>query len=140
MRKDAVQDPVCGMVFERADAIASIRWEGRQYYFCSESCRRMFDADPGACFESEELPTRTETVRIAVVGLPCAAGDRLPVERALSRVTGVLDAYVNPVDEAAYLTIEPGRFRVEDAVAAIEGFGARGIIPGSFVDSADHTS
>lgn len=68
-------------------------------------------------------------LRIPVVGLPCAAGDRLPVERALMRVPGVVEAYLNPADESAYLTIDETRFRLQSAVEAIERLGAEVAAP-----------
>jgi len=127
VKRDAVQDPVCGMRLERADAAASSEWLGQRHYFCSETCRRSFDANPGRYLERESGTAGRRSVRIPFVGLACAAGDRLPLERRLSRVPGVLDAYVNPVDEAAYLTVDPERFRLEDAEAAIERLGGRAV-------------
>lgn len=73
------------------------------------------------------LPERRR-VRMPLVGLACAAGDRLPLERGLSEVSGVLDVYLNPVDEAAYLTVDPARFRLDEARAVAERFGARTVV------------
>ena len=39
-------DPVCGMEIEEAQAPATTEFEGRMYYFCSESCRDEFEANP----------------------------------------------------------------------------------------------
>lgn len=39
-------DPVCGMEIEEAQAPATTEFEGRVYYFCSESCRDEFEANP----------------------------------------------------------------------------------------------
>ena len=39
-------DPVCGMEIEEAQAPATTEFEGRLYYFCSESCRDEFEASP----------------------------------------------------------------------------------------------
>jgi YHS domain-containing protein len=39
-------DPVCGMEIEESQAPASTEFEGRPYYFCSESCRDEFEANP----------------------------------------------------------------------------------------------
>lgn len=88
------------------------------------------DADPGA-YAEQKMGTaqRGEVRRVPIVGLACAAGDRLPLEGALQKVPGVLDAYVNPVDEAAYLTVDPQRFRMADARTAIERLGGRAVIP-----------
>ena len=39
---DEVTDYVCGMCLERSGAFAVVEFEGREYYFCSEACRRQF--------------------------------------------------------------------------------------------------
>jgi len=40
------RDPVCGMAVEPGKAAASAVRDGRTYYFCSEACRKQFEADP----------------------------------------------------------------------------------------------
>ena len=42
-----VRDPVCGMDIDPATAAASEEYEGTTYYFCSQSCRDSFVAEPG---------------------------------------------------------------------------------------------
>ena len=39
-------DPVCGMEIEEEDAIARARFQGRDYFFCSDDCKDMFDENP----------------------------------------------------------------------------------------------
>jgi len=39
-------DPVCKMEVEPAKAAAEAQYGGQTYYFCSESCRKAFNADP----------------------------------------------------------------------------------------------
>lgn len=41
-----VKDPVCGMDFAVEKAVASVEHDGRTYYFCTEACRRQFEANP----------------------------------------------------------------------------------------------
>ena len=41
-----VTDPVCGMRIEAAEAKASLRYEGRDYHFCSVGCRVEFERHP----------------------------------------------------------------------------------------------
>ncbi len=67
-------------------------------------------------------------VRIAVIGLACAGGDSPALERALTRVAGVQEAYVNPITESAYLTVDEAGFRMADALAIIAGFGYESIV------------
>ena len=40
-------DPVCGMTVDRSAAITST-FAGRTYNFCSDSCRKKFEASPAA--------------------------------------------------------------------------------------------
>ena len=41
-------DPVCGMTVDENTAAATSEHEGRTVYFCSEACKKKFDADPDA--------------------------------------------------------------------------------------------
>ncbi len=43
---EMVLDPVCGMTIDPADAVGSWIYNGQRYYFCHESCRERFTADP----------------------------------------------------------------------------------------------
>ena len=43
---DKSPDPVCAMSVEPSHAAGSAEHEGRTYYFCSNSCRQKFQADP----------------------------------------------------------------------------------------------
>lgn len=40
------KDPVCGMDVETASTAGQSDFEGKTYYFCSESCKEKFDANP----------------------------------------------------------------------------------------------
>jgi Uncharacterized conserved protein len=42
MSTDTVQDPVCGMIISKADAI-SREIDGKTYYFCSKNCADEFE-------------------------------------------------------------------------------------------------
>lgn len=58
-----VKDLVCGMMIDSDTAAARSNYASREFYFCSEDCRRAFDADPEAyagVSEAEE-PPYTET-------------------------------------------------------------------------------
>ena len=41
-----VKDPVCGMMIDDTTATARSNYQGKTYYFCSEACKKSFDADP----------------------------------------------------------------------------------------------
>ena len=40
------KDPVCGMTFDEKAALKSTH-EGKNYVFCSASCKAKFDKNPG---------------------------------------------------------------------------------------------
>lgn len=42
----AVKDPICGMMIEQADAVATSEYKGKTYYFCSMDCKEEFDSAP----------------------------------------------------------------------------------------------
>jgi YHS domain-containing protein len=44
--ENLVSDPVCGMRLNRIHAPAQAEYQGVQYYFCVEECRRKFLANP----------------------------------------------------------------------------------------------
>jgi Cu+-exporting ATPase len=39
-------DPVCGMQVDDQKATAKSQFQGSNYYFCSEDCKRKFDQQP----------------------------------------------------------------------------------------------
>lgn len=39
-------DEVCGMEIEAEGAAATVRFQGKTYYFCSDRCRGMFEEHP----------------------------------------------------------------------------------------------
>jgi len=39
-------DPVCGMELTPGQIEAQSSYQGRRYDFCSEDCRRLFEANP----------------------------------------------------------------------------------------------
>ncbi len=40
------KDPVCGMEVSRTTAIADFVYRGKTFYFCAETCRETFAAEP----------------------------------------------------------------------------------------------
>jgi YHS domain-containing protein len=43
-----VTDPVCGMKIDPAKAAGKSDYKGKTYYFCSDHCKKTFDAKPEA--------------------------------------------------------------------------------------------
>jgi YHS domain-containing protein len=52
---DPVKDPVCGVAVE-SDKALRMTYNARDYYFCSVSCSRAFQADPARYTEPHDAP------------------------------------------------------------------------------------
>lgn len=53
MKRETVQDPVCGMIFEPDQAAAVLEWRGHVLHFCCASCMQAFKADPKRYLQTE---------------------------------------------------------------------------------------
>ncbi len=40
------KDPVCGMQVDPQKAAGQSEYQGQNYYFCSDGCKKKFDANP----------------------------------------------------------------------------------------------
>lgn len=49
-----VTDPVCKMELHADEAAVTLRFNGRQYYFCHAACLHLFEADPLAYADDTE--------------------------------------------------------------------------------------
>ena len=79
-------------------------------------------------------------VTLPIYNLSCGGGGSLTLERVLVRTPGVVDAYVNPATEMAYITYDPDRCNPEQLGAAIKraGFGPRSCVDTLQVQSEVH--
>ena len=68
---------------------------------------------------------KTRRVTVFIYGLGCGGGGALTVERALAKVPGMVQVYVNPATETAYVEYDPAIASVDGIVAAVEGVGFR---------------
>jgi YHS domain-containing protein len=41
-----VKDPVCGMNVDETMSKISSKYQGKTYYFCSTTCKQMFEKNP----------------------------------------------------------------------------------------------
>jgi len=48
MRPEVRRDPVCGMEVSPERVAARSAYRGRTYSFCTEACRKQFEANPAA--------------------------------------------------------------------------------------------
>ncbi|QIG47175.1 YHS domain-containing protein [Nordella sp. HKS 07] len=55
---EKARDPVCGMTVDTANAKPSL-YEGRAYYFCSQTCRDKFEASPASYAKGETSRSST---------------------------------------------------------------------------------
>lgn len=69
------------------------------------------------------MTVKTSRVTIAIFGLGCGGGGSLTVERALTKVPGVVRAYVNPATEMAYIEFNPTECSCDQLVSAIKRTG-----------------
>jgi Cu+-exporting ATPase len=53
---EQVKDPVCGMTIDKASAKGKSDYQGKTYYFCSDGCKKKFDADPKKYVEPPPPP------------------------------------------------------------------------------------
>ena len=53
--KKSVIDPVCGMKVEPTRTHLLVYHEGCTYYFCAESCRKSFEANPKKYLKGKHL-------------------------------------------------------------------------------------
>ncbi len=77
------------------------------------------------------MATQTGTKRftVAIYRLGCGGGGVLTIQRALERASGVLNVYVNPATEMAYVEYDPALTAPQHLVSVIEKVGFRAGIP-----------
>lgn len=70
---------------------------------------------------------KTKHVTLPIYNLSCGGGGSLTVERILMHTPGVIEVYVNPATEMAYITYDPCQSTPDLLTAVIEraGFGLR---------------
>lgn len=68
---------------------------------------------------------KTRRVTVFIYELGCGGGGALTVERALAKVPGVVQVYVNPATETAYVEYDPAVAGVDGLIAAVESVGFR---------------
>lgn len=49
-----VKDPVCKMMIDEKNAVASSTHKGKTYYFCAKVCKEKFDKEPEKFTEKDE--------------------------------------------------------------------------------------
>ena len=67
-----------------------------------------------------------ERSTLPIYNLGCGGGGALAIERALTKVPGVVQAYVNPLTEMAYVVYDPAQTSTDQLTRVIDqlGYGA----------------
>ncbi len=55
VERPRVKDLVCGMMIDPSTAAATSVYKGETYYFCAQTCKQQFDADPTRYVKSTSL-------------------------------------------------------------------------------------
>jgi YHS domain-containing protein len=85
-----VKDPVCGMMIDPEEAQAGTLYESQEIYFCSNLCRKKFEADPARYYDQLERhePPYTVTKGVAAPKFGSAASGGLEYEPGPERHEG----------------------------------------------------
>ncbi len=67
----------------------------------------------------------TDRVTLTILDLGYGGSGALAVERALTLLKGVVNVYVNPATEIAYVQYDPSMLHPSDLVRAVEKAGFR---------------
>lgn len=86
------------------------------------------DAKSPSNFVGAEGVARVK-VALPVFGLSCGGGGSLLIERVIKELSGVVDAYVNPATERAYVEYDPKAVRPEQIAEAIRKAGYKTSLP-----------
>lgn len=138
-----VKDLVCGMEIKREEVAASSVQKGKEYYFCSESCKKKFDDDPEKYIElsgsqenieslessQEKKPeqeridvSKAEKIDIPIVGMTCASCAST-IQRGLASLNGVEKANVNFATSKASVFFQPQLVKPEDFISSVRKSG-----------------
>ena len=64
------KDPVCGMTVDpKAASTLKTQYKGETYYFCSETCKKSFEANPEKYTPKKTSPAKTEDTKDPVCGM-----------------------------------------------------------------------
>lgn len=91
---------------------------------------------------SVKTPRKFQYATLPVYNLSCGGGGALTIERVLSHSSGVMQVYVNPATEMAYIEYDPLQSDPDKLATAIEcaGFGPKiSKIPGEMTRPTEWT-
>ena len=142
------KDLVCGMEIKEKEAAAFSIYKGKEYYFCSRTCKKKFDEIPEKYIESEEgdeeessseddeIPpeiekksavekvdkAKSERIDLPIVGMSCASCAST-IQRGLTGINGVEKANVNFANSKATVLFQPQLAKPEDFISSVRKSG-----------------
>jgi Cu+-exporting ATPase len=135
-------DPVCHMTVEEEQTAASYQYDGRNYYFCAQSCRDRFAANPERFLNGQPAaapskrflavpttPLKREDLKqidLPIQGMSCSSCVER-IETGLSKLEGIKQASINFAAEKGTVLYDPSRVSVSRIVREVEniGYGTR---------------
>jgi len=142
------KDLVCGMEIKEKEAATSSLYKGKEYYFCSRTCKKKFDETPERYIESEEREegdsspdedeslseiekksvvenvdkAKSERIDLPIVGMSCASCAST-IQRGLADLKGVEKANVNFATSKATVLFQPQLAKPEEFISSVRKSG-----------------
>jgi len=118
-----VQDPVCGMTIDPAQAFATRTYGGETLYFCSQRCVQQFDRE----HTGSATTGVSDTGRLLRVELPVIDGDgrhgAARLQEQLKTMPGVAQVTANPKTNLLRVTYDPFEIALEAIVDRVREVG-----------------
>jgi YHS domain-containing protein len=122
-------DPVCGMTVKIPNAAAMSVFQDRFIYFCSETCKEIFDALPNKYFKVEKefgLETVAHLLgrdlcraELPITGMRYASSVAI-VKKGLAKMCGIVHARMNFKTEKATIYFDPSQVSIGNLVSTIK--------------------
>ena len=158
--QNKVQDPVCGMEIDPAQAEGHLDYEGKTYFFCSAQCRQKFEANPAQfatvaettskggpapaqvleaapAASSDATGAANERCDLPILGMHCAAC-ATRIEKKLSRAPGVQQAGVNYATARATVHFDPAATDAGKLREVVQQAGYDAIVPQAPASTSGH--
>jgi Cu+-exporting ATPase len=147
-----VQDPVCGMEIDPAQAEGHLDYAGTTYFFCSAQCRQKFEVNPTQFVKAPEpAPAQVlenapaavndeaakERCDLPILGMHCAAC-ATRIEKKLSRAPGVHQAGVNYSTARATVHFDPHATDAAKLREVVQNAGYDAIVPQAPSSTSGH--
>lgn len=120
-----VKDPICGMEIEQDKAL-KVNKDGKDYFFCSSSCKDKFMGKIAEKIEASGEETSYAKTIINITGMHCASCV-VSIERALKKTDGILDAKVNFANQKVFIEYDPAKISQEQLQRIINDAGYKTI-------------